>query len=1022
MKIKKSLLVLTLGCFASSAGATCHKGVYYGDVVEGIDSKTMNDCYQAQRKHYMHLEKNPQAALEYRAQTINSIKWFSAGIDILPIPGSMVEEALTNILIPGDPASRALENEVNDMFSQLDVLVGDGELSEFEASFVNANMDQIIEKASSYLADTNLSKKERDSFLRIKDAASDAKISMKIYLGTRDAEYANLKFSEKLKELAKKDKEVESYLNKMMVSSKQIDAKIAELIEKQKKIAGKKINESEYQKSAAEISDYKTFAKASIQVLGVMDPKLASDIAPVVDATFTMIEAMNKLNAIQDGAIAGSALGPYGMMAMAGMSLMQSGQESSEQKMYKAIMKAMKQLSEQINRMHNDMMNAFEGVHDHLFQLELKIMEKFAIVIEQNNQIQASLRDIEEEIQRLRLSISNQSLHEVNIKKTSFINTFIRHSQECFEDIVDVKECLDTYRKLIVKLEDELNQEFSGEQSALFPKEYIATHTYEATIGLFHRMLKDRYPLKTKLPLHRELYSMLTNDAILYMKGLDSQMKETKAFKRLLRTMNKINENHSLFRDELSVKRFRKIRNEYEKELSKLEKKTKNSFEIYKENYNLTNQAEVYLLEKANAGNTQTHLQRYIDYGGKLTADNLPNTQEKLPVKKEFLASNKLMVRNQLAQNAKAATQAEDVLLSTKRHEVIEQEPQKKGYFWIHSCDQKFPSFVVSKGSLHNALGEKLGKLVYYDKNVVTVCYDVKTNKKSHDIKLFGDGSIGVNPEHRFSSDYSFVALKKRKMPLELQSYLNKKEFAFEKANQGLLTQRKLVTRAPLLESVTFHVSINTISKSGEKHQMRFEATQKARNGCMLYLNDSYGIFQPLDIFRIMEKGVCRGLYGMYVFAFSSLKKTDNYKDYLRKFEDRIKNTIEQQVLIQSNKLVNYLRDQITSEDMSSLDELSFLARSYAYFSDEGKMSLNWLSNAHAFSNSTQVADTLAYALKRGNYFNDDIDISNSYWSDSGWNHDMIKESTDFISKSFNHIKKESLQWAGIEKLEDFNY
>jgi hypothetical protein len=1009
------VLLTTTSTFAGYPSCSPKAGAVIVRPEDGVRATSVS-CYQLRRDYYL---SNPQEALNYKSKMKSFVNYTSR------VAGkySVYIRSVMNYMI--DFTDESFSNEsislkTKKLFNEIDFYTVNGEISDFEASLIKASLEDIENEANNFLVNNNLTTEQRKKFLDLKDRVNHVRLEVALDKINSDIEFKNLSHQEKIEIVKKENAELKEHVEKIVDVHNDLSSKFNQLAKKRLQL------EQKYQASfdrqerikdlkefSAELQDYKSFAKASLMALGMINPKLAADIAPVVNAGFMLVEAQNKLDLISEEAIAGSTLGPYSMMAMAAFSLMQSGQkENAQAQMYKAIMQALKQISQQIDNLHKDMISGFNGVHDHLFSLEKMIMDKFNIVIEQNYQLQTSVNEIKQEILTLRRKLIADKDTDISNLESEFISKFERTSNRCFANLLGEKTCYREYSEILDELADK-NAKLIGSGEKIFAKEYLENFNMERSIGVFYNLISDEMDMKNlKSPLYRPIYSMLVNDIVLYISKKyqeNGKLSESNEYLILADTLERNAQNYENLINKLNPDFFYRLREEYSKVVIDSISKLNDQYEIYNNEQQNNVHSKVFHAEKLAALNGNTHKdiliregevsisENAINYMGVSLPKNNPDSWLDILLKSSHVKTPAfgydkmfkilMLARNYVAANTSPKAHLEMIdhvehaLISTKEDE----------YYWVKACDpgDNSPDFAVTKSQIKKYMkAVPAAGLVYY-RDRLKICYRAKTRNGAYLINVLNYGQTGnVRNGHLIvngggkNPPNPFNAKIKELLKIDGIQYTRGSQAHRNQRGEihGYTHQFTLGTSLTKLESITFELTLTTDNQKGYTQPKVFKnLTFNYPDQCHL-LNNKTAIFEPIDVNKgFSVDSNCLGMDEVLRKKLGELVNSKEFKDYIVANGENIHPTIKAAVVRAKVDFINYLSGQ-KSEEMTRLDELSYLLRATSIFRSEMGEVPEWISQVDIFPNLNEVLDIFAIHLQQQD-IGDDKDIYNGKYN-----------------------------------------
>jgi hypothetical protein len=1023
MKKFIAAIVLISATSALAAPPYCNPkaGAIYMRTADGVNMKSVS-CYDLKKDYYM---ENTKEALQFRANQQFAHKM------IAPLfgPGAPYVEEFFNYLgavEDGSFSNASVENKLTQIQADLDFYLIDGELNEFEISLIDLGIEDINKEVNNYLANSNLNDEERERFIQLKDAIGNTKLAARMSEVNNNLTYKLLSQNEKLELITKNNKELKGHVERLRNNRKAISQRIDGLMQKQAQMyksrgTTKKAERiRELKQFQAEIHDYKIFSQASLMALSMVNPELASDIGPVVNAAFTIIEASNKLNMISEGAAAGSALGPYGMMAMAAMSLMQSGKKNAQVEMYKAIMKALKKISQQIQDMHKDMMAGFDGIHNHLYEMEKRIMDKFQVVINQNNRLQKSLDELRLELNSLRNKLITDAIednYEIQINFSEQLKTI---SERCFNRLDREVKCFENYLGLLDNLRGSTNSTLTGIAVKDLVKERLEHHQMENNYGVFFNYLTYEKGISNlRIPLYRPLYSILLNDIMLYLGTRTKKQKKalrSNAYKKLEAEIDSVARSYEGIRDVLTLDFYKELREKYVEELKSRIAEINKRHEDYVKNFDKNSHGKEFLTEIASEMNEHSHKAKLENFFGleitetgdvkyknillkKIEIDKwfdqlLTSKYAKERYKQESTTSigfarvetgkmipnplrfENLVILQTMGRNYVAATTKQKPSLSLIDHSDFKNLAESEDeYYWVKGCGaDTSPKFAIEKSRIKELLGEDVGPMIYASEQFIDICYRSKTKSESKliDLRHYGPqkgmNKTNITLKHK-TANWNALNWKIR----GLRSVPGVKGIATKhKVLNHVYHIYNLKISAPRVEYVDFVVTLTTVNENGVSQRKSFSGLRKNYSAnCFLQKGKPESIFDPFNINSFYSSdSECSAMESVFESNLRKLVKRDDFKKYVKKNKSNFKRTIEKSIKTIKNDMANYL-GEMTPKNMSRLDELSFLLRGFGYFRHQPGIVDSWVQNSEVFPNEKELMDILSIQLKKEEFGKD---------------------------------------------------
>lgn len=218
-----------------------------------------------------------------------------------------------------------------------------------------------------------------------------------------------------------------------------------------------------YRQTAREIKDYETFGNALVGVVGLFDQEFAQKAHKRITFIFKVSSAINRLHLLKENPELGSVLGPYGAMAMAALSLMNSSDTSSEQ--FKDITDALTTISKQVYDLHESVIKGFIGTQRILVSLDSRVMSQFVAVLDNQHSLSRGVEQIKKEIEKLRKAGYIRSLETLAAQRRVIKAKTKRIYDACIGKEQDPDKCFEDFKSVFTEFNDVYNANFIGEQN-----------------------------------------------------------------------------------------------------------------------------------------------------------------------------------------------------------------------------------------------------------------------------------------------------------------------------------------------------------------------------------------------------------------------------------------------------------------------------------------------------------------------------------------------------------------------------
>ena len=434
----------------------------------------------------------------------------------------------------------------------------------------------------------------------------------------------------------------------------------------------------------------------------------------MINAGFKIALAINMLQS--PNLITGSSLGPYGMIATAALSLMQSSQEESETR---SILKGLRQLSEQINNLHKTVIEGFSRIDNHLFGMEIRIIEQLTKILKQNHNISVALGELEVELTKLREENKLIHIQELEAKRESLYLEFTNLVQECSKGFKKYSSCVEDFISTLNQFNNRENANFIGSKIPLIQNDKLSGN-FPTHLAHFTKQINYYFDAGLKTPLHPNFYEYMRSNIILYLtKNLNYEKTERVDYLHFL--LNRFDQRQESFFRELVVTNtdilVEQYINEYLKTIAQIEK----GYLKMKDTFDQTVSAEIFQSERINSQNKGSFTQMLRSADGNLKNGSVSSINSEVATR----------LSGMVLDNYKAATKRD-------HFEIGIDDEVPLGSLWISPCSEAstYPAFAVERKEIAHLLGKDITRLDALSNKHLSICYNVNTKKEQRHIYI----------------------------------------------------------------------------------------------------------------------------------------------------------------------------------------------------------------------------------------------------------------------------------------------